>query len=175
MLQGWEKFHLITYSTYHFLSKKNIASIITEAIPQFFRDFILTATDILAHFTANWASYVLHANKITIIISSRLIQQNTYEQYVSVHKENLEATIENSDEYIVFFAHIYKHLQNINSFIPHTNIKQMSNALSKVIFNVIQYNLTQVLPQFRSVKKPPCKVCHSSKHFTNQCSNRTDH
>jgi hypothetical protein len=132
-------------------------------------------TNTLAHFTTNWASYILHANKITTIISSRLIQQNTYKQYVSANRENLEAKIENSDEYIVFFTHIYKYLQNADSSIPHTNIKQMSDSLSKVIFNTIQYNLAQVLPQFRGSQKPPCKVCHSSKHFTNQYSNRSEH
>jgi hypothetical protein len=99
------------------------------------------ATDTLAHFTANWASYVLHTNKITIIISSRLIQQNTYEQYVSTHKENLEAIIENSDECIVFFTHICKHLQNVDPPILNTNIKQMSDALGKVIIDTIKYNL----------------------------------
>jgi hypothetical protein len=105
-------------------------------------------TDTLAHFTINWASYVLHVNKIATIISARLIEQNTYEQYVSAHRENLEAIIENSDECIVFFTHICKHLQNTDLPIPNTNIKQMSDALAKVIIETIKYNLAQVLPQF---------------------------
>jgi hypothetical protein len=79
----------------------------------------------------------MHANKVTTIILSRLIQQNTYEQYVSTHKENIETAIENSDEFIVFFTHICKHLQNADPPIPYTNIKQMSDALSKVIFNTV--------------------------------------
>jgi hypothetical protein len=91
---------------------------------------------------------VLHANKIATIISTRLIQQNTYEQYVSAHRENLEAIIENSDESIVFFTHVCKHLQNVDPPIPHTNIKQISNALAKIIIETIKYNLAQVLPQF---------------------------
>jgi hypothetical protein len=88
----------------------------------------------------------MHANKVTTTISSRLIQQNTYEQYVSAKQEVLEAVIKNSDEFIVFFTHICKHLQNTDPSIPHTNIKQMSDTLGKIIFNVVKYNLTQVLP-----------------------------
>jgi hypothetical protein len=70
---------LIALTTFSQIKNRAIASIITETISQFFRDFILTATNTLAHFTANWASYVLHVNKVTITISSRLIHQNTYE------------------------------------------------------------------------------------------------
>jgi hypothetical protein len=70
---------LIVLTTFSQIKNGTIVSITTKGIPQFFKDFILTATDTLAHFTTNWASYVLHANKITTIISSRLIQQNTYE------------------------------------------------------------------------------------------------
>jgi hypothetical protein len=109
----------------------------------------------------------MHANKVATIISSRFIQQNTYEQYVSAKQEVLEAVIENSDEFIIFFTHICKHLQNADPPIPHTNIKQMSDSLSKVIFNVVKYNLTQVLPQFHGTHKPPCKIYHSSDHFDN--------
>jgi hypothetical protein len=166
---------LIALTTFSQIKNKTIASITTEAISQFFKNFILTATNILAHFTVNWASYVLHANKIATIISFRLIQKNTYEQYVSANRELLEKTIENSDEYIVFFTHIYKHLQNADPPIPHTNIKQISNSLSKVIYNTIQYNLAQVLPQFCGAQKPPCKICHSTKHFTNQYPNKSEH
>jgi low affinity Fe/Cu permease len=132
---------LIALTTFSQIKNRTIARITTKAIPQFFRDFILTTTDTLAHFTANWAFYVLHANKIATIISSRLIQQNTYEKYISAHKENLEAIIENSDECIVFFTHVCKHLQNVDLSIPNTNIKQMSDALGKVIINTIKYNL----------------------------------
>jgi hypothetical protein len=128
---------LIALTTFSQIKNETIASIITEAILQFFKDFILTATNTLAHFTANWALYVLHANKVTTIISSRLIQQNTYEQYISANKKNIETIIENSDEFIIFFTHICKHLQNADSPISHTNIKQMSDVLSKVIFNVV--------------------------------------
>jgi hypothetical protein len=129
----------------------------------------------LTHFTANWASYVNHANKIAFIIFSRLIQKNTYEQYVSAHRENLEAIIENTEECIVFFTHVYKHLQNVDLSILSTNIKQMSDALVKVIIKTIKYNLAQVLPQFRDLKKPLYKVCNSSEHFTNQYPNRAAH
>jgi hypothetical protein len=114
----------------------------------------------------------MHANKVTTIISSWLIQQNTYKQYISAKQEVLEAIIENSDEFIVFFTHICKHLQNADSSIPHTNIKQISDTLSKVIFNVVKYNLAQVLPQFRRVHKSSCKIYHSADHFDNQCLNR---
>jgi hypothetical protein len=126
---------LIVLITFSQIKNETIASIITETILQFFKDFILTITDILVHFTTNWASYVMYINKVATTISSRLIQQNTYEQYVSVHKENIKAVIENSDEYIVFFTYICKHLQNADSSILH--IKQMSDALSKVIFNIV--------------------------------------
>jgi hypothetical protein len=70
---------LIALTTFSQIKNETIASITTEGIPQFFKDFILTATDTLTHFTTGWASYILHANKITTIISSRLVQQNTYE------------------------------------------------------------------------------------------------
>jgi hypothetical protein len=162
-------------TTFSQIKNSTITSIITEAIPQFFRNFILTITDTLAHFTANWVSYVMHVNKVTTIISSRLIQQNTYEQYISANRENLKATIENSDEFIIFFTHIYKHLQNADLFILHTNIKQLSDPLSKVVFNVVKYNLAQVLSQFYGTHKPSCKIYHSSDHFNNQCPNRTTH
>jgi hypothetical protein len=51
----------------------------------------------------------------------------------------------------------------------------MSDSLSKVIYNTIQYNLAQVLSQFRGTQKPSCKICHSTKHFTYQCPNRSEH
>jgi hypothetical protein len=70
---------LIALTIFSQIKNRIIASITTETIPQFFKDFILTTTDTLAHFTVNWASYVLHANKITTIISFKLIQKNTYE------------------------------------------------------------------------------------------------
>jgi hypothetical protein len=88
----------------------------------------------------------MHVNKVTSTISSRLIQQNTYEQYVSAKKDALQATIKNSDEFIIFFTHVCKHLQNVDPPIPHTNIKQLSDTLAIVIFKVVKYNLTQVLP-----------------------------
>jgi hypothetical protein len=111
---------LIVLTTFSQIKKETIVSITTEVIPQFFKDFILIAIDTLAHFTANWAFYVLHANKITTIISFRLIQKNTYEQYVSANREALEQTIENSDEYIIFLltsANTYK-TQILPSLIP---------------------------------------------------------
>jgi hypothetical protein len=59
---------LIALTIFSQIKNGIIASITTEAIPQFFKDFILIATDTLAHFTVNWASYILHANKIATII-----------------------------------------------------------------------------------------------------------
>jgi hypothetical protein len=100
----------------------------------------------LVHFMVNWASYVMHVNKVTFTISSRLIQQNTYEQYVSFKKDSLQAAIENSDEFIVFFTHICKYLQNADPPILYTNIKQLSDTLSLVVLNIVKYNLAQVLP-----------------------------
>jgi hypothetical protein len=44
---------LIALITFSQIKNRAIARITTEAILQFFRDFILTATDTLAHFTAN--------------------------------------------------------------------------------------------------------------------------
>jgi hypothetical protein len=131
---------LIALTTFSQIKNSTIVSITTETIPQFFKKFILMTTDILTHFMANWTSYVLHANKVTTTISSRLIQQNTYEQYVSAKEKALQAAIENS-EYIVFFTHICKHLQNIDLLILYTNIKQLFNTLSLVILNIIKYNL----------------------------------
>jgi hypothetical protein len=104
---------LIALITFSQIKNGTIASITTKVIPQFFKDFILTITNTLVHFTANWTSYVMHMNKVTTIISSRLIQQNTYEQYVSSKKEVLEAAIENSDEFIVFF---YTYLQTFAKY-----------------------------------------------------------
>jgi hypothetical protein len=56
-------------------------------------------------------------NKVTSTISSRLIQQNMYEQYISTKEDALQAAIENSDEFIVFFTHICKHIQNVDLLI----------------------------------------------------------
>jgi hypothetical protein len=123
--------------------------------------------DTLAHFMANWSFYVLHANKVTIFISLKLIQQNTYEQYVSIKEKALQAAIKNNNEFFLFFTHICRHLQDINPLISHTNIKQLSNTLSLVILKVVKHNLTQVLLQFHGIYKRPCKVCHSSKYFDN--------
>jgi hypothetical protein len=95
----------------------------------------------------------MHVNKVTTTISSRLIQQNTYKQYISVKEKVLQAAIKNSDEFIVFFTHIYKHLQNVDLSIPHTNIKQLSDAFNIVILKVIKHNLAQVLPQFYGIHK----------------------
>jgi hypothetical protein len=134
-------YSLIALTIFFQIKNETITSITTEAIPQFFKNFILTITDTLVLFMVNWASYVMYVNKVTTIISSRLIQQNTYEQYVRANRENLEAAIENSDEFIVFFTHICKHLQNANLSILHTNIKQLSDSFSKIIFNVVKYNL----------------------------------
>jgi hypothetical protein len=83
----------------------------------------------------------MHANKITTFISSKLIQKNTYEQYVSAKDEDLHAIIENNNDYLLFFTHICKHLQDTDSSIPHTNIKQLSYSLSQVILKVIKHNL----------------------------------
>jgi hypothetical protein len=44
---------LIALTTFSQIKNSAIASITTEAILQFFKDFILTATDTLAHFTVN--------------------------------------------------------------------------------------------------------------------------
>jgi hypothetical protein len=44
---------LITLTTFSQIKNSAIVSIITETISQFFKDFILTITDTLAHFTAN--------------------------------------------------------------------------------------------------------------------------
>jgi hypothetical protein len=115
----------------------------------------------------------MHTNKVTTLISSRFIQQNTYEQYVSAKEKALQATIKNSDEFIVFFTHVCKYLQDVNLSILYTNIKQLSDALSQVILKVVKYNLTQVLPQFCGIHKRPYKVCHLSEYFDNQYSNRT--
>jgi hypothetical protein len=117
----------------------------------------------------------MHTNKITTFISSKLIQQNTYKQYVSVKEEALHAVIENNDKFLLFFTHIYRYLQDADSLIPHTNIKQLSDSLSQIILKVIKYNLVQVLPQFCRIQKRPCKVYHSSEHFNNQCPNRATH
>jgi hypothetical protein len=139
-------------------------------ISQFFKDFILTIIDTLAHFTVNWVLYVMHANKVAFTILLRLIQQNTYEQYVSTKEDALQTAIENSDKFIIFFTHICKHLQNVDLSILHTNIKQMSDTLSMIVLNVVQ-----VLPQFRGKHKHLCKICHSSDHFDNQCPNKATH
>jgi hypothetical protein len=117
----------------------------------------------------------MHTNKIAIFISSKLIQKNTYEKYVSCKDEDLYTIIENNDEYLLFFTHVCKYLQNLNSLIPHTNIKQFSNSLSQVILKVVKHNLVQVLPQFRGIHKRPCRFCYSSEHFNNQCKNKTSH
>jgi hypothetical protein len=157
------------------IKNSTIASITTEAIPQFFKNFILTSTDTLVHFTANWASYVIHVNKITTFISSKLIQKNTYEQYVSAKDEDLHVVIENNEKCLLFFTHVCKHLQDVDSPIPHTNIKQLSDFLSQVILKVIKHNLVQVLPQFCGIHKRLCKICHSLDHFDNQYPNKTSH
>jgi hypothetical protein len=166
---------LITLIIFSQIKNDAIASITTEAIPQFFKEYILTIMDTLVHFTANWVFYVIHVNKVTITISSKLIQQNTYKQYVSAKKEALQAAIENNDEFLLFFTHICRHLQDVDPLIPYTNIKQLFNALSQVILKVVKHNLTQVLPQFCGIHKRPYKVCHSSEYFNNQCLNRTTH
>jgi hypothetical protein len=44
---------LIALTTFSQIKNSAIASIITETIPQFFKDFILTITDTLAHFMTN--------------------------------------------------------------------------------------------------------------------------
>jgi hypothetical protein len=44
---------LIALTTFSQIKNRTIVSITTEAILQFFKDFILTATNTLAHFTAN--------------------------------------------------------------------------------------------------------------------------
>jgi hypothetical protein len=70
---------LIVLTTFSQIKNDTIASITTKAILSFFKEFILIITDMLTHFMANWSLYVMHTNKIAISISSKLIQQNTYE------------------------------------------------------------------------------------------------
>jgi hypothetical protein len=107
----------------------------------------------------------MHANKIATFISSKLIQKNTYKQYVNAKDEDLYAIIENNDEYFLFFTYVVKYMQKVDLLIPHTNIKQFFNSLSQVIIKVIKYNLAQVLLQFYGMHKRPCKFCHLSKHL----------
>jgi hypothetical protein len=116
----------------------------------------------------------MHANKIATSISSKLIQKNTYKQYVSAKEEELYAIIENNNDFVLFFSHIYRYLYEVDPLISPQYIKQLSESLKKIIVNVIKYNLAQVLPQFQ-VHIRPCKYCHSSEYFDNQCTNKVPH
>jgi hypothetical protein len=95
----------------------------------------------------------MHANKIATFISSKLIQKNTYKQYVSANDEDLHTIIKNNKKYLLFFTHVCKYLQDTDPPILYTNIKQFSDSLSQVILKVIKHNLTQVLPQFCGIHK----------------------
>jgi hypothetical protein len=117
----------------------------------------------------------VHTNKVTTFISSKLIQKNTYEQYVSAKDDDLYVIIENNDEYLLFFTHMVKYMQEVDPSIPNPNIKQFSNSLNKIIINFIKHNLVQVLPQFCRVHKRSCKFCHSFNYFNNQCKNKAPH
>jgi hypothetical protein len=137
----------LALTTFSQIKNRAIASITTETIPQFFKDFILSVTNTLAHFTTNWVSYIMHVNKVAIVISSKLIQKNTYKQYVSAKNAMfllLLRTIMN----IYCFSYMYASLNEVDPPISSKNIKQFSNVLNKVIINTVKHNLAQVLPQF---------------------------
>jgi hypothetical protein len=131
----------IALTTFLQIKNRTIASITTEAIPQFFKDFILSATNTLAHFTTNWISYVIHANKVATVIFAKLIQKNTYEQYVSAKNDDVFTVIKNNNEYLLFLIYVYKYLNEVDPPISLKNIKQFFNALNKVIINTVKHNL----------------------------------